>query len=151
ATPDKDRLFWKWGRGAATAKADFGIPTSSTDYALCVYDGHDHLMIAALAPRGETCRTNELRDCWSEKAKGYRYVDRDLTPDGLQQIQLKEGIAGKAQIVVKGRGTNIGVPSLAVMNLPVNVQIVNSGGACWEATYSATFQNTTTNFKAKSD
>jgi hypothetical protein len=149
--PSKTRLMWKWGKGQATAKAEFGIPTSTTDYAVCVYDGNGDLLIGARAPQGETCRTNELRDCWKENSKGYRYVDRDLTPDGLQQVQLKAGPDGKAQIVVKGRGNNLQAPPLSVMTLPVRVQTVNGGGACWEATFNSTFQNTTTSFKAKSD
>jgi hypothetical protein len=151
ATADKDRLLWKWAKGPLTAKADFGIPTSTTDYELCIYDGNDTLLVSARAPKGDTCRTNEVRDCWKENSKGYRYVDRDLTPDGLQQVQLKAGSTGKAQIVVKGRGNNLQAPPLSVMNLPVRVQIVNGGGACWEATYNSTFQNTATSFKAKSD
>ena len=151
ATADKDRLAWKWAKGPLTAKADFGIPTSATDYELCVYDGNDTLLVSARAPKGDTCRTNEVRNCWKETSKGYRYVDRDLTPDGLQQVQLKAGTTGKAQIIVKGRGNNLQAPALSVMNLPVRVQIVNGGGACWEATYNSTFQNTATSFKAKSD
>jgi hypothetical protein len=149
--PSKTRLMWKWGKGQATAKAEFGIPTSTTDYSLCIYDGNDELLIGARAPRDGSCRTNETRPCWKENSKGYRYVDRDLTPDGLQQVQLKAGPDGKAQIVVKGRGNNLQAPPLSVMTLPVRVQTVNGGGACWEATFSSTFQNTTTSFKARSD
>ena len=122
-----------------------------TDYQICIYDGSDALLLSARAPKGETCRTNESRDCWKENAKGFRYVDRDLTPDGLQQVALKSGPTGKAQIVVKGRGNNLQAPPLSVMNLPVRVQLVNGGGACWEATYNSTFQNTAASFKAKSD
>ncbi len=151
ADASKDRLQWKWGRGAATAKADFGIPTTTTDYELCIYDGDDTLVLSARAPKGGTCRTNELRACWKENAKGYRYVDRELTPDGLQQVQLKAGAAGKAQIVVKGRGGDLQVPALSFMTLPLRVQMVNGGGACWEAVYHSTFRNTSTTFKAKSD
>ncbi len=147
----KDRLLWKWGKGAATAKGDFGIPTETTDYELCLYDGNDRLLLGARAPKGDVCRTNEIRNCWEENAKGFRYVDRDLTPDGLQQMSLKAGSAGKAQILVRGRGNNLQAPPLSIMNLPVRVQLVNGGGACWEATFSATFQNTAERFKAKSD
>ena len=151
ATPDKDRLGWKWAKGELTAKGDFGIPTETTDYDLCVYDGNDDLLLSARAPAGQTCRTNELRDCWKENTKGFRYVDRDLTPDGLQQVGLKAGPTGKAQITVKGRGANLGAPALPLSDLPARVQLVNGGGACWEATYTSTFQNTTKTFKAKSD
>ena len=150
-TAAKDKLLWKWAKGPLTPKSDFGLPASTTDYELCIYDGTDSLLVSARAPKGDTCRTNELRDCWKENSKGYRYVDRDLTPDGLQQVQLKSGTTGKAQIIVKGRGNNLHAPALSVMNLPVRVQVVNGGGACWEATYSSTFQNTATSFKAKSD
>ena len=66
-------------------------------------------------------------------------------------MSLKSGPAGEAQILVKGRGNNLQAPSLSVMNLPVRVQLVNGGGACWEATFHATFQNTATSFEAKSD
>ena len=137
-----DRLLWKWQRGEATAKAEFGDPLHTTDYELCVYDGNDRLLLGARAPKGDVCRTNEIRNCWEENAKGFRYVDRDLTPDGLQQMSLKAGSAGKAQILVRGRGNNLQAPPLSIMNLPVRVQLVNGGGACWEATFSATFQNT---------
>ena len=145
------RLFWRWGKGAATAKGDFGIPTETTGYELCIYDGTDTLLLGARAPKRDTCRINELRDCWQENAKGFRYVDRDLTADGLRQTSRAAGPTGKAQIVVKGRGNNLQAPLLSVMNLPVRVQLMNGGGACWEATLRATFQNTATSFKAKSD
>jgi hypothetical protein len=150
-TPSKDRLQWKWAKGELTAKGDFGIPTETTNYELCIYDGNDDLLLSARAPAGQTCRTNELRDCWKENTKGFRYVDRDLTPDGLQQVALKAGPTGKAQMGVKGRGANLQAPTLPLSNLPVRVQLVNGGGACWEATYTSTFQNTAKTFKAKSD
>src|SRR6185369_5003447 len=45
ASPDKDRIQWKWAKGPLVAKADFGIPLSATDYELCIYDGNDtHLV-----------------------------------------------------------------------------------------------------------
>ena len=135
-------------KGPLVAKADFGIPLSTTDYELCVYDGNDALLVRARAPHGDVCHN---RPCWKENARGYRYVDRDLTPDGLQHLGLKAGTSGKSQILVKGRGNNLQAPALSVMNLPVRVQLVNGGGACWEATFNTTFQNTARAFKAKSD
>src|SRR6185436_12006294 len=53
ADPAKDRLSWKWGKGSATAKGDFGIPTQTTDYQLCIYDGNGELVLAARAPKGD--------------------------------------------------------------------------------------------------
>ena len=52
---------------------------------------------------------------------------------------------------MKGRGANLKLPALSLMSLPIKVQLVNSGGACWGATFSSTRQNTLTLFKAKSD
>jgi Bacterial Ig domain len=150
-TSAQNRLYWKWGKGMLTAKSDFGVPTSLTDYGLCVYDGGGTRLLSARVPRGDLCRTNELRPCWLEKSRGYRYVDRELTPDGIQQVLLKAGTTGKAQIVVKGRGTPLALPSLAVMQLPVRVQLVTGNGTCWEATFAGTFKNTATHFKAKSE
>jgi hypothetical protein len=45
-----------------------------------------------------------------------RYNDRDLTPDGLRSIVLKEGLAaGKAKIVAQGKGDLLGTPDLAAL------------------------------------
>ncbi len=35
----KDRLSWRWGAGQQTLLADLGDPTTSSAYALCLYDG----------------------------------------------------------------------------------------------------------------
>jgi len=38
STSYSDALKWKWGSGAATARADFGDPLTTDSYALCIYD-----------------------------------------------------------------------------------------------------------------
>ncbi|MEO6029682.1 MAG: alpha/beta hydrolase-fold protein [Candidatus Binatia bacterium] len=151
-SPDaKDRLQWKWGRGAPTTLADFGDPLATTGYSLCVYDGLGVLVQAAAAPAGDVCNARHPRPCWRASRTGFRYVDRDLTPTGIRQIVLKSGVAGQAQIQVKGEGAALGLPSLPFGTLPLTVQLVNSDGACWQATYSSTLQNLGDRFKAKSD
>ncbi len=151
-TPDtKDRLLWKWLKGAATAKSDFGDPTTTTGYRLCVYDGDATLIATAAIPAAGTCNTASPRPCWRASASGYRYVDRDLTPDGIQQLILKAGAGGKAQIVLKGRGDSLPMPTLPISQLPVRVQLVGSNGACFEATYGTTLKNQQDQFKAKAD
>ncbi len=152
ATPDtKDRLQWKWGKGAATPKSAFGAPTADTDYRLCLYDGESALLGHASAPAGGTCGVKNPKPCWRESASGFRYVDRDLTPDGVQQLLLRAGADGKAKILVKGRGPTLEMPALPIAHLPVRVQLTNSTGACWDATYSSTLRNDPGTFKAKSD
>jgi hypothetical protein len=151
-SPDtKDRLQWKWLKGTATAKADFGNPTATTGYALCVYDGNSNLIANATMPAGGSCNAASPRPCWRENARGYRYVDKDLTPSGIQQLVLKAGPDGKAQIGLKGKGVLLPDPALPISDLPVTVQLVSSAGQCWTATYHTTFRNDGQQFKAKAD
>ena len=37
-------------------------------------------------------------------------ADPALTPDGVKQLLLRSGVAGKARIVLKGRGQFLDVP-----------------------------------------
>jgi photosystem II stability/assembly factor-like uncharacterized protein len=133
----KDKLIWKWIKGSQTSKVpDFGTPTTTTDYQICIYDGTNTLILSALAPAGGLCNVSSPTACWADKPTGFKYKDKDLTPDGLQQILLKEGIAAKAKIIVKGKGVNLQMPSMPLIQ-PVTVQLKNSAGVCWEGVYSA--------------
>ncbi len=133
----RDKLTWKWIKGSATAKIpDFGTPLTSTDYLLCIYDGTSMLISKALAPASQLCNASSPRPCWADKPTGFKYKDRDLTPDGLQQILLREGLTGSAKIIVKGKGLNLDMPPIPLIQ-PVTVQLINGDGVCWEAVYSA--------------
>jgi len=150
-SPDtKDRLQWKWQKGAA-AVADFGDPTTTTGYGLCVYDGSGALISDAAIPAGGTCNAKSPRPCWRASRSGFRYVDRDLTPAGVQQLTLRAGVAGNAQIGLKARGPLLATPDLPVTTLPIRVQLTSTAGQCWEATYSTTLRNQDDKLKAKSD
>jgi hypothetical protein len=150
--PDtKDRLQWKWQKGAATTVADFGDPTTTTGYGLCVYDGTGALLSEAAIPAGGTCNAKSPRPCWRASRSGFRYVDRDLTPAGVQQLTLRAGVAGKAQIGLKARGPALATPDLPVQALPIRVQLVSTTGQCWEASYSTTLRNQEDRLKTKSD
>jgi hypothetical protein len=149
-TPDSgDRLTWKWRHGAATPKADFGIPLTLTDYEVCIYDSTS-MVSRACAPADGVC---DGRPCWKELRHGYKYRRRDVSAglkNGLQII-LKEGGDGKAAITVKGKGRTPIIPTLP-LSQPVTVQIINSGRSCWEAIYSApALKNDATGFKDKND
>ncbi len=148
-TPDaRDKLLWTLAGGPATTVAGFGDPLASTSYALCLYDGSGVLIAGASAPAGGVCAG---RSCWKATSKGYRYGDRDLTPDGIQRIDLKSGPAGSARIVVKGKGASLPLPPLPVGSLPLTVQLVDSDDACWQTTFSAPQKNQADQLKAKSD
>jgi len=144
----KDLFGWKWRSGGPTAKADFGSPTATTDYAVCVYDqssADPTLRLAATAPAGGVCAG---RSCWKETSSGFRYADRELAPDGLATIRLKGGAAGTGRITVKGRGAQLQPPNLPLVP-PVTVQLQRrDSGACWMATFSTPATNTPEQFKA---
>jgi len=137
------------GRGEADANGEFGDPTTTTAYTLCIYDessGTPRLALSATAPAGGTCGP---KPCWAVTGNGFRYANRAGTPDGLQEIVLKARLAdGQASICVKGQGVNL---KPFVKDPSVIAQLKATNGACWEATYSTATVNGTTMFKAKSD
>ena len=60
----KDKLLWKWIKGAAVSPAQIADPTASSDYALCVYAG-GALVAGAELPAGAR---------WSVATSGYQYA-----------------------------------------------------------------------------
>ncbi len=149
ATVFKDQLKWRWLAGAETTLGDYANPLGATQYQLCVYD-NSGLLLDANVPAGGQCGT---KPCWKATgSSGFRYSDKQLTPDGVQKLNLKRGANGKAQIKLSARGDNLELPDLSTVAQPVTVQIKNSTGTCWEAIYSAPprYQSSTV-FKDKAD
>lgn len=153
--PDKgDLLQWKWTKGAATVKADFGDPMLTTNYTLCLYDdvaGTPKLKLRASIPGGGTCHG---RPCWKENTRGYKYADKDATPNGITKLALKEGLDGGATIQLQGRGVPLEMPTLPLTQAPtVLVQLKNdSTGLCWEAPFSGmALRNDQSQFTDKGD
>ena len=146
----KNAVTWTWNKGAATALADFGDPTTHTAYGLCVYDSTPALVLSLSAPAGGTCGR---KACWASTKAGFKYSNKDATPDGLFLLQLAAGAAGKAKIVAKGKGPNLAMPAFPLPQNPsIVVQVQNSDGGCWEADYSApATTNSGTKFKDTSD
>jgi cysteine-rich repeat protein len=145
----KDQVKWLWLAGERTTLADYGNPLAATQYTLCVYDPTG-LRLEANAPAGGLCAG---KACWKAVGTtGFRYGDKDLTPDGVQKMTLKSGTDGKAQIKLALRGANLALPDLSTIAQPVRVQIKNSNGTCWEAIFSAPsrYQSSTV-FKDKAD
>ena len=144
-----DLVSWKWAKGPVTPNGEFGDPTTTTAYTLCIYDessGTPRLALSATAPAGGTCGP---KPCWAVTGNGFRYANRAGTPDGLQEIVLKARLAdGQASICVKGQGVNL---KPFVKDPSFIAQLKATNGACWEATYSTATVNGTTMFKAKSD
>ena len=96
--PDtKDRLVWKWIKGAATTQTDFGNPTTSASYALCVYDNTGLVGTMDVPPDSNKWVAIGL--------KGYKYTDLTATEDGAFKLKLKgNDSAPKSKALVKARG-----------------------------------------------
>lgn len=149
-SPDKkDQVNWKYIKGAATTLADFGTPLTTTDYTLCVYDASaaPQPILLAHIPAGGTCGT---KPCWKAIKGGFKYNDKLLDPDGIQQLQLKSGVATKAKIIAKGKGVNLPMPALP-LSPTVTVQLKSESGVCWEARYTNPQKNIPEQFRSKAD
>jgi cysteine-rich repeat protein len=147
-TSAKNELRWGWRKGATETSVDFGNPLNGTGYDVCVYDGSDQLLLDAAAPASGTC---VARPCWRSINDGVRYINRDLSPDGVLALQLVVGSDGSAKIKCKAKGANLVLPALPIHNLPLVFQLVNSDGQCWGATYGGTLKNLPNEFKARGD
>jgi YVTN family beta-propeller protein len=149
SSPAKRKLVWKFLKGPATVATDFGAPTTTDDYELCLYGAGGTLLTGASAPAGGTCGN---RDCWRDLGpRGYKYVDRDATPNGLQKLVLRAGDAGRSKVIAKGKGANLTLPALPIGGFPLTVQLQGEHGECWQGSFAAgdVRANTAGVFKAK--
>lgn len=130
--PDKNRFAWNWTQGDATPVAAFGTPTTdaASDFLVCVYDGAGARILDVEVPGGSSA--------WkASRSTGFAFKG---DADGITQMTLKAGAAGKASITVKGQGADLTTPPLPPVQTPgpleVRVHSVGSG-ACFGGTYSA--------------
>jgi Trypsin/Bacterial pre-peptidase C-terminal domain len=148
---NSDKLTWQWLRGSATQMSEFGDPLSSTDYDLCVYDETDStpaLVMSEHIAAGATCGS---KPCWKETATSFKYIDNKLLNGPIKSLVLKPGSDGKAKITLKGKGTDLGMPTLPLHDQnTVTVQLTN-GAACWQAQYGDTKHNTIYEFYARAN
>jgi hypothetical protein len=151
-TPDtRDALVWKWTKGAATLLSDFGDPLNTSPYALCLYDatGAAQPRLLAQIPAGGLCGG---KPCWTQTKKGFKYKNKALGPDGIQSVVLVPGAAGKAKIILKGKGALLQPPPLPEA-LPLTVQLkrVDDLGQCWDAAFATPLTNSAEQLKARSN
>jgi cysteine-rich repeat protein len=138
----KDKLKWKWGRGEATTLEELGVPTATTNYALCIYAA------GSLIEEPEIAADPLL---WRPAgSRGYKYKDRDAASDGIQKVRLGSGDEFRPKMLVKGKGVNLPDPALD-LPLPVTIQLVNSSNICFESVFDAPSvrNNNTARFNAK--
>ena len=132
---DKSHLLWKWGKGTATTKAEFGDPLHSDGYTLCVYDA------GALVSTSRVIGSCVKKPCWADKPTGFQFTNRSLQPSGVQSLKLLAGVDGKAGEKFKGRGASLALPDPGSLVGPIDVQLHTTAGAlCWGARFSAPFK-----------
>ena len=136
----QDKLLWKWIKGQSTSIADFGDPTSTTQYAICVYHAGGPVLSAIVPPT-----------FWTASGSGFKYKDPSTSNAGITKIILKASDTNNTKIVLKGEGINLPDPTL-MLTAPVTAQLINSDTAvCFTADYSGAqiHSNTDTLFKGK--
>jgi Disintegrin len=141
----RDRLVWKWIKGANTTQAEFADPTMTANYALCFYSGPTASLIgnADVGPGSN----------WSPiSTKGFKYKDLSAAQSGVKKIVLKGSDNNKSKALVKGKGD--GLPDLPLPipmgDLPLIVQLRNNeSGVCWEGVFDSPLKNRTDLFKDK--
>jgi hypothetical protein len=142
----KDKLSWKWLKGASTSLAEFSNPASDADYSLCVYQGVAADLVADLTVPASATKWKPI------STKGFKYKDKTGEADGVQGVLLKESASDKALVKVKGKGLNLPDPVLP-FDTPLVVQMTNrESGLCVAATFEASgvIKSEAAQFKAKS-
>ena len=141
----KDKVTWKWLKGAATTLGELGNPAGATTYALCVYD-HSGFKFALHQTPGSR---------WSPSGStGFEYGGDGTGDDGSRKLKLKSGAAGKAKMLALAAGLDVPLDSPGTtlpLALPATAQLINSAGECWSASFlnGTATTNTTTRFKSK--
>jgi hypothetical protein len=131
------KLGWNFQKGTTErVLGDFGSPTTSTTYTLCLYDGGTRVWRAKVLPGS----------AWRPSSGGYTYKAKD----GITRIALKGGVAGKPKVQVKGRGTLvIDVPTPMTVPIAIAIQLVNDANdRCWGDIYASASTNVFGAFKA---
>ncbi len=145
----KDKLLWKWSKGADTLQSDFGDPTVAAEYALCIYTGPSSALLKQLSVPPSSTK-------WSTVGtKGYKYSDTTGAADGITKIIVKGGTLGRSKAIVKGKGamlpdfdSDLPIPP---GDLPMVVQLRNNQtGICWEGQFTLPKKNVADQFNAKS-
>ena len=95
------------------------------------------MVASAALPAGGQCKKGRRSVvCWKAEKKGFRYRDPEETPEGVQDLLLKEGRSGKSRIVLAARGELLPLPATPLAQ-PVTVQLRNGTGGCWQSVFSS--------------
>lgn len=158
ADPAGHVFTWRWRRGdPGTPLAEFGDPTTTDGYAVCVYQGANRsLAFGSSVAAGGMCigslrQRRASQPCWQRLRSGFRYENAAGTPLGLTHALLQSTTPERAKFNVRGSGVNI--PRFSVpFDAPVVAQLQATNGQCWEASFTTdgVRRNDATQFQAVS-
>lgn len=143
--PIGGRVRWNWKDDTGlTALADFGLPTGTTAYHLCLFSGAS-LLFAGHAPPANGCGDDA---CWRARSDGFLYHSRGSTPGGLGTLKLRTS-GNRSLLVAKGAGAPVDfAASLDVPALRAQLVASDAGQRCWEAAFDHPTVHTATQFRA---
>jgi len=145
----RDRLAWKFTGGPLLSQADFGDPTTTASYALCLYDD------GALAASLQVGPSSALWSAYG--SKGYKYKDLTGANSGVTKMKLLGGASGKSKLQLWGKGNNLPIPTPVSgtrffnQSIGVTAQLREANGDCYTATFTdaEAKRNDETQYKAK--
>ena len=141
---------WQWREGTRpeTTLADFGNPTTSTGYELCVFTRDlvpsGFPRVAAELARGQACGQTP---CWHAQSSGFRYRDSTGSAGGILRTLLRATSDRRSTLKVVGRGVTL-FPPLAD---EVIVQMSTSDASpsrCWSTTFTTPKANDASRYVA---
>ena len=129
-------LKWKWKKGLPVNPSALGSPTTTTTYALCVYDRTSGTPVKVASYR---LPPNSL---WRVDGNKIKYRDKTGAEDGFQQVKGRASLeSGKSYMSVKLGGTNFAVPPTFSnaeyfdVDPSMTVQLITNEGACWTSDF----------------
>jgi hypothetical protein len=132
-----DRIQWKWRYGAEVTPADFGDPSVSGDYVVCLYErlGANPGLIGEWdIGAASTCSG---KPCWRTKATSVLYSDRAQSRGAVRSLKIKAGADERSSLLLRMSGPSLATPKLPLdVSAPVRLQLHSLGtSACWDGTH----------------
>ena len=133
-SPDLATFSWT---GGSTFAEDFGDPTTSTEYNLCIYAAGRGTIASAHYAAGATC--DDGQPCWHSGIGGFKYRTSNHTPANkrarsFSKLTLQAFPDGRAKMQAKRIGVIFPYQMLPA-SLPAIAQIKSSDGQCWQASF----------------
>lgn len=149
SSPASNRLTWSWSGGSPTLASEFGDPTATSGYELCVYDATG-LVASFAVPAAGTC---DGRPCWQTTASGFQYKGHGSGAAGVRTMTLSSSGKPSARVRLEARGADLPGPILPLA-APLTVQLAPADGSvCFESVFdgNAITRDDTARLSARAD